>query len=337
MIGGNGVEQDSRAHPALEALQARVEGSATEGIRLALVIEGGGMRGVICGGMVAALEHMGFTSAFHDVIGSSAGAIAGAYFVAGQAAFGTRIFYEEINNRQFVSKRRLLIGKPVVSVDFLLDDVCRGPKLLNWKAVLEAPSRLVCIASNIDREQSVALDRFDGQESLFTALKASARIPAVAGPPVVINGDRHVDAGVYENIPYATALARGATHVVVLMTRPEGKAPATLEWSEKLLVVPWLNKQKPGVGETYRSHRSRYVAEIAAVKAASEANGPPHVISVSLPDSQQEISKIETDRSVLQTGALEGFRAVYSAFGMDPPESPAGLCLDQWHCQSNLT
>jgi hypothetical protein len=71
------------------------------------------------------------------------------------------------------------------------------------------------------------------------------------------------------------------------------------------------------------------VAEIAAVKAASETNGPLHVISVPLPDSQQEISKIEADRSILQTGALEGFKAVYAAFGMDPPELPAGLCLDQ--------
>jgi predicted patatin/cPLA2 family phospholipase len=236
MIGGSDVGQDSRAHPVIEALQARVEGSVDEGIRLALIIEGGGMRGVVCGGIVAALEHMGFTPAFHDVIGSSAGAIAGAYFVAGQAAFGTRIFYEEINNRQFVSKRRLLIGKPVVSVDFLLDDVCRRTKLLDLKAVLDASSRLVCIASNIDREHSVALDRFEGQEGLFAALKASARIPAVAGPPVIIDGDRHLDAGVHENIPYATALARGATHVVVLMTLPEGKEPAALELSENSLL-----------------------------------------------------------------------------------------------------
>ena len=172
---------------------------------------GGGMRGVVCGGMVAALEHIGLTQGFDEVIGSSAGAIAGAYFVAGQAAFGTRIFYEEINNRRFIAKRRLFLGKPVVSVDFLLDEVCRGPKELDWQAVLTARSRLVCVASSLDRRQSAAIAHFADKEALFHALKASARIPGVAGPPVVIDGERFVDAGVYENIPYATARARGRT------------------------------------------------------------------------------------------------------------------------------
>lgn len=316
-------------HPVLAEIDRRRAGEPSDpDVKLALVIEGGGMRGVVCGGMVAALESLGLTGVFDEVIGSSAGAIAGAYFVAGQAAFGTRIFYEEINNRRFISRRRLLVRRPVVSVDFLLDDVCRNAKRLDWQAVLNARSRLVCIAANIDREYAVALTGFADEAALFDAMKASARIPAVAGPPVMISGERHVDAGVFENIPVRTARARGATHIVTLMTRPDGPAANDLETAEKLLVVPWLDRQKPGLGRGYRASPARYAEEIAAARGQTADSGGPAVLPVLLPESCVEISNIERNRHVLQQGALDGFRAVYRAFGLTPPESHEPLKLD---------
>src|SRR5437899_2179565 len=95
-----------------------VPGSRTDGRKIALVLEGGAMRGVVSGGMVAALENLGLRDSFDLVCGSSAGAIAGAYFVAGQARYGTTIFYKNINNRNFVDLRRLVGSKPVVSLEF---------------------------------------------------------------------------------------------------------------------------------------------------------------------------------------------------------------------------
>ena len=70
-------------------------GNRADPYHLALVIEGGGMRGVVSGGMVSALEERALLRCFDSVHGSSAGACAGAYFVAGQARLGTRIFYED--------------------------------------------------------------------------------------------------------------------------------------------------------------------------------------------------------------------------------------------------
>ena len=55
--------------------------------------------------------------------GSSAGAINAAYFLAGQARLGTTIYYEDINNAQFIDLLRPLRGRPIVDLGFLLDDV----------------------------------------------------------------------------------------------------------------------------------------------------------------------------------------------------------------------
>jgi predicted acylesterase/phospholipase RssA len=55
---------------------------------------------------------------------------------------------------------------------------------------------------------------------LRLALRATASLPFLAGPPVTLRGKRFYDAGVAESVPLRTPLAQGATHVVVLRSRP---------------------------------------------------------------------------------------------------------------------
>jgi tRNA-binding EMAP/Myf-like protein len=49
----------------------------TDGIKLGLAIEGGGMRGCVSAGMVTCLHHLGLADAFDAVYGSSAGCLVG--------------------------------------------------------------------------------------------------------------------------------------------------------------------------------------------------------------------------------------------------------------------
>src|SRR5262245_6066897 len=74
---------------------ARLRAGAPPGVgdaKLGLVIEGGGMRGAISAGALVALERLGLTSAFDEVLGESAGALNACYFLAGAAALGARIY-----------------------------------------------------------------------------------------------------------------------------------------------------------------------------------------------------------------------------------------------------
>jgi predicted acylesterase/phospholipase RssA len=63
-------------HPVLEVLRERTESGSVPGgrrdpHRVALVIEGGGMRGVVSAGMTAALERLGLTACFDLVVGAN--------------------------------------------------------------------------------------------------------------------------------------------------------------------------------------------------------------------------------------------------------------------------
>jgi len=102
------------------------------------------MRGVVSGGMVVALEQLGLLECFDAIYGSSAGAMNGAYFLAGQAALGTTIYYDNINNRHFIDFARALRGRPVVDLDFLVD-IAIHPLCAHIKKNGRCGSRRQCV------------------------------------------------------------------------------------------------------------------------------------------------------------------------------------------------
>src|ERR671927_210836 len=82
----------------------RQGGTLEDGRKVALIVEGGAMRGVISCAALMALEDLGLTEAFDEVYGASAGAVNAAYFLAGQAAYATTIYYQKVNNTRFIRR-----------------------------------------------------------------------------------------------------------------------------------------------------------------------------------------------------------------------------------------
>jgi predicted patatin/cPLA2 family phospholipase len=107
-----------------------VRGCRNDGWHLALVFEGGGMRGVVSIAMASAFEDRGLLSAFDSLHGSSAGACGCAYFAAGQSKTGASIYYEDINNKRVINKRRIITARPIMDTDYLVDVVMRSVKPL---------------------------------------------------------------------------------------------------------------------------------------------------------------------------------------------------------------
>ena len=113
-------------HPVLELLARRGErvgqaGAPADGARLALAIEGGGMRGVVSAGMTAAIELLGLTACFDLVVGTSAGALNGAGLLAGVADACRNAYHAVFTTRRFINPYRLLIRRAAVDVAFTLD------------------------------------------------------------------------------------------------------------------------------------------------------------------------------------------------------------------------
>lgn len=75
---------------------------------LALSMEGGGMRGCVSAGMVAAIASLGLSDTVDRVYGSSAGSVVGAYFVSRQVCMDVYVDILPAAQRLFVCKKRMI-------------------------------------------------------------------------------------------------------------------------------------------------------------------------------------------------------------------------------------
>jgi len=283
-----------------------------DGASIALAVEGGAMRGVISAGMVGALEELGLTDAFDAVYGSSGGAINGAYFLAGQARLGSTVYYEDINSRHFIDLRRAVLGRPIVDLGFLLDDVATRRKVLAVERVLASPSPLSVMATDVDTGSAERFRGFRTRQELMAALRAGATMPVVAGPPRRIDGRRFLDASLSQPIPVPAAEADGHTHVLVLLTRSGSMKPQPSAF-DRFYIGPRLRRLSPTLADHYLNRAEPYAALLRHIDAGRGPLGRAAVTAIRV--SGARISKLERRRAVLEEGARKGRDAVLELFG----------------------
>ena len=201
------------SHPVARILRERADAGSVPGARedshrVALVLEGGGMRGVVSAGMVAALERLGMRDAFDLIVGSSAGAINGVALLSGVAQRAADAYCGPLASRSFVNPMRVLRGKPVIDVNDVLA-IVTADDVAGHERVTSGDIALHCIATDVASATGVDLHGMRTQEEVWTAILASSRMPWAGGPPVEIDGRRYLDGGLVSPVPVAEAIAAG--------------------------------------------------------------------------------------------------------------------------------
>lgn len=184
----------------------------------ALVLAGGGSYGAVQVGMLQALVEAGVR--FDLVVGASVGALNGAYFAArpntGGVAELARLW---LNLRQadvFPFSLTEAIGGLLQRRGHVLQPVALRRlirRALPLQRIEDASLPLHIVASDLLNGAEVVLSHGDVEQALL----ASAAIPLVF-PAVSIGGRLLVDGGVACNTPIASAVALGATRLIVLPT-----------------------------------------------------------------------------------------------------------------------
>ncbi|CAM9301121.1 unnamed protein product [Ectocarpus sp. 13 AM-2016] len=259
------LEAREDEHPVVEVLRKRVKagtkpGSHGDGLKVGLAIEGGGMRGCVSAGMIAAVSTLGLMDTFDAVYGSSAGSLVGAYAIAGQEGMprlGCSVYYDTLTGtgRHFIDTRQIFRsmglglfgtvvtrwggikelvrqkwGSPVLNLNYLLHDVVEKQRPLDWEGFWkkQATQPLHVIASGVISKKAVVMTSKGGHfgtlRELTECMRASMLLPGITGPMVTLpNVDEPlVDSQLYEQIPFQTALDDGCTHVLVMRSRPDG-------------------------------------------------------------------------------------------------------------------
>jgi predicted patatin/cPLA2 family phospholipase len=316
---------DQRGHPVVQAIRRRRDegsrpGQRSDDRRIALVIEGGGMRGVVSAGMTAAIEQLGLRDAFDEVHGASAGAFNAAFLLAGQAAYLAALYPHGFGDPSFVGLRQLLRGRPLFDMDYVIGEVWRRQRPLQTEQILSGGIELHCTATDADAAEIVDLTDLHNAEELRCAMRASGRLPWLAGPPVRFRGRRLLDATIAEAIPVRVALTT-ATDLLVLQTRPHGIAHAPLSGLVSRLTDHYLDKLNPALVELVHTRSERY-DELSArlAQQAADDSASPAVCVIRPAKGSLVISQTENRRNALAVAGSHGLRAAWMALDGEDPE-----------------
>jgi predicted patatin/cPLA2 family phospholipase len=297
-------------HPVAQALRSRPDGA-----RVALVVEGGGMRGAVSGGMALALHEMGLADAFDAAYGSSAGCLNAMWLVSGRVRDGIPTWTDPSLVHQLISRRRALRRQPVVDVRTLVEERYEQLSPGLFDAVLSSDTELHPIATEVATGQPVDLfPAIRDSRSLRLALRASATLPLLAGPPVEVDGRRLLDAGLSAAIPFRAALEDGATHVLVLRSRREGETAQPPGGVSGALMSRALRRIDPAVERAFmtRAEREAEDERLLAEHAADPAREPA-ILSIRPAPGSPVPSRLERDIDVVRAGLDAGRRAAHEA------------------------
>jgi len=300
-------------HPLYGVLLERATAGSRPGERadrhvVALVVEGGGMRGAVSAGMALVLEAAGLMSAVDRVYGCSSGALTGCFAAAGQASVWATSF-EECASRSFIDRRRALRGRPVLDLDYLFDEVITQREPLSEAGFADGPE-FRAVAVSATRGELCVLRDFESAADVLAAVRASCSIPVLAGPPPTYRGEPMVDGGLLESIPYRTALAEGATHVLVLRSRAAGDRSS----HEGRLAEPMVGRSHPALVPLLHSCGGRYNADAAELERL-DRRPPllPLVRQVAVPAGSRLVPRLSTDRGRIADSIRLGALAMASA------------------------
>lgn len=186
-------EGDTGVIDAIKEKKRLMDAGAPHGhIKPMLFIDGGLMKGVYGAGAVVALEELGYTDVFTDVVGVSSGAPTAAYFVAHQAKRGVTIYSEEACTRKFINPWRIWN-----QVDtFYFAATLRGVtgKGLGTQRIFASPATLHIAVADFETGKPELLQP-DTDDGVFSAIQASVLMPNISSDKVRIDDIRYVDGG----------------------------------------------------------------------------------------------------------------------------------------------
>ena len=214
----------------------------------ALVLEGGGYRGIYTGGVTDVLLENGITD-FSSVWGVSAGAMSGANFVARQIGRTVRVMLAFRDDSRLMSMASLVRSGNITNVDFMYDTIQNELDPFDTETfnanLAEQP--FVAVATDVlfGRAGYLRVNEFPRD---IVKVQASASLPALS-EMVEIDGHYYLDGGTGDSVPFERAMGIG------------GEPPAGIEAAERCVVVLTRDRtyKRPLDGEALSLRSGRYI------------------------------------------------------------------------------
>lgn len=261
----------------------------------ALLLEGGGMRGVFTAGVLDNfLEKNIF---FPYVIGVSAGASNGLSYISKQKGRSYFSNVELPKIRPYVGLKPLLRGRGLFDLDFLFYEYPDKYYPFDLDAYFNSGQRFVMVVSNCLTGQAEYVEEYKDNNRLLEACKASCTLP-FSNPVTYLDGVPMLDGGVCDAVPIQHLIDNGFEKFVIVLTRPKGYRK-----DEKKVRLPFFVYSKyPKIRQALRSRATRYNKAMDIIDKL-EQQGKAIVIR---PKEPMLVGRAETDTQKLHDLYKEG-------------------------------
>jgi predicted patatin/cPLA2 family phospholipase len=188
-------------------------------MKKALVLEGGGSRGVYTAGVLEVLHQENFS--FNYVIGTSMGACNGSSFVSNQPKRNKRVIVDYINDERYFNYSGLIKSDvSVFGMDFLFNTIPNELDPFDYDTFIESSTTFKAVATDLYSGEATYFSKseMNTKDEIMKMIKASSSLPGLA-LPVEFKGSKYLDGGVTDSVPIQKAIADGSDKIIVVLTR----------------------------------------------------------------------------------------------------------------------
>ncbi len=268
----------------------------------ALVLEGGGMRGVFTAGVLDFF--MDNNIRFPYTIGVSAGASNGISYISRQRGRSRFSNIDLLKIHNYIGMKYLFKGKGYIDLDFLFYEYPDKYYPFDYDAFFRAKERFVIVASNCVTGLPEYFEEKKDPSRLLDIIRASCSLPVLC-PLAYVDGIPMVDGGVSDAIPVRRAQQEGYEKVVIVLTRNRGYRK-----QEKDFYLPgFIYKKYPAIREQLKKRYHNY-NEVLDYIERLEDEGKATVIR---PVEPVKVGRTEKDTCRLKELYREGYDCAGSA------------------------
>ena len=185
----------------------------------ALVLEGGGLRGVFTCGVLDCFMDRGITFPF--TVGVSAGACNGLSYMSGQRGRAKSSNIDLMDKYHYVGLKYLLTQGCIMDFKLLFEDFPEKIIPYKYDAYFSNPNRYVMVTTNCLTGKAEYFEEKSSAERVMSIVRASSSLPFVS-KITYVDGVPMLDGGIVDSIPVRYAMEQGYEKLVVILTRNKG-------------------------------------------------------------------------------------------------------------------
>ena len=258
-------------------------------MKIGLVLEGGGMRGLFSAGVLDALLELKELSV-NGIVGVSSGALFGVNYVSKQKERAVRYNKKYADDKRYMGLHSWITTGNAVNKDFAFYELPCKLDVFDNEAFKKAETDFYVVMTNVESgkpEYVLIEDAFAQMEYL----RATSALP-FASKIIEINGKKYLDGGISDSIPIDFCESLGYDKIIAVLTRPEG----TYKEDKLGFLYKLVYRKYPNLVNSLLNMATDYEKVLAKIKNL-ENKGKIFVVR---PPEVLKIGRLEKNRDKIQ-------------------------------------